>query len=79
MGKAAIICSNYKEEILYLMSLLNSFVIRMVFDLNLKSKNEKEYLIPIKGIKEYFRVPLITEKNQFIKDEVIKCTEEMLF
>ena len=27
MGKAAIICSNYKEEILYLMSLLNSFVI----------------------------------------------------
>lgn len=50
----------------------------MVFDLNLKSKNEKEYLIPIKGIKEYFRVPLITEKNQFIKDEVIKYTEEML-
>ena len=78
MGKAAIICSNYKEEILYLLSLLNSFVLNMVFELNLKSKNEKEYLIPIKGIKEYFRVPLISEKNQSLKDEVIKLTEEML-
>jgi len=32
----------------------------------------------VKAIKEFVRVPKITERNQFIKDEIIKRTEEML-
>lgn len=78
MGKAVIICSDHKREILYLFSLLNSAITRLVLTLNLKSENEKEYLIPIKAIKEFIKIPKVTETNQFLKDEIIKMAEEML-
>jgi len=78
MGKAPIICSNHKKEILYLFSLLNSPITKLILISNLKSEHEKEYLVPIKAIKEFINVPKITESNQFIKGEIIKGTEEML-
>lgn len=78
MGKASIICSNRKDEILYLLSLLNSPTTKLVLVTSCKSENEKEYLIPIKAIKEFVRVPKITEDNQHIKDEITKQTQEML-
>jgi len=78
MGKAGIICSNCKNEILYLFSLLNSSITRLILRSNLKSEHEKEYLVPIKAIKEFIAVPKINESNQFIKDEIIERTEEML-
>ena len=78
MGKACIICSNNKNEILYLLALLNSPVNHFILNINLKSETEKEFLIPIKGVKEFVRVPRIGKHNQHIKDEIIKRTEEML-
>ncbi|GAI21768.1 unnamed protein product, partial [marine sediment metagenome] len=78
MGKASIICSNNKNETLYLFSLLNSPVAKLILEIHLKIEQEKEYLTPIKAIKQFVRVPKITKDNQFIKDEIIKCTEEIL-
>ncbi len=78
MGKAPIICSNHKKEILYLFSLLNSPITKLILISNLKSEHEKEYLVPIKAIKEFINVPKITESKQFIKGEIIKGTKEML-
>ena len=70
--------SENKKEILYLFSLLNSSTITSVLISNLRSEHEKNLLVSTTAIKEYVRVPKITEDDQLIKDEIIKCTEEML-
>jgi hypothetical protein len=72
MGKACIICSNNKDEILYLMFLLNSQINKWILMSNLKNENEKDYLIPIKAIKEYICVPKISVSSLFIKEGIIK-------
>jgi hypothetical protein len=73
-----IITSDNREEILYLLSLLNSTTIRRVLEGMLRSETEKDLLIGIKTVKEFVRVPKITENNQFIKGEIIKRTGELL-
>lgn len=73
-----IITSNNKNELLYLLSLLNSKIIRALFMRTLKSENEKDILVGIKTIKEFVRVPKINEDNQFIKDEIIGQTDQIL-
>ncbi len=78
MGKAGIICSNNKTEILYLFSLLNSPLSRLVLEKMASSETEKEYLVPIKAVKEIVRVPIITCENSRIKSEVIKRTADMI-
>jgi len=70
--------SENKKEILYLFSLLNSPTITSVLNSNLRSEQEKNLLVSTTAIKEYVRVPKITEDNQLIKDEIIKHTEEIL-
>ncbi|MEK7309427.1 MAG: N-6 DNA methylase [Planctomycetota bacterium] len=72
--------SNNRNEILYLLSILNSPIIGMVLKLNLKVENEDKlnFLLGVRVLKEFVRVPKITEHNQHIKDEVVKRTEEML-
>ena len=44
----------------------------------LRNDNEKGILLGIKAIKEFVRVPKINEKNQHIKDEIIKMAQAML-
>jgi hypothetical protein len=78
MGKASIICSSKKSEVLYLFSLLNSSLSQFILQAKIRSEAEKEYLVPIKAIKEFVRVPKIARNNQHIKDEIIRKTEEML-
>jgi len=73
-----LISSDNKNEMLYIFSLLNSELNRFVFNNLLKSENEKDILLGIKAIKEFVRVPKINKGNQYIKDEIIKCTEELL-
>ncbi|MFZ2969777.1 MAG: hypothetical protein WA063_01370, partial [Minisyncoccia bacterium] len=75
---SVLISSDNKKEILYLLALLNSNISIKIFDCLLRNENEKDILIGIKTIKQFIRVPKITEDNQFIKDEIIKRTEEML-
>ncbi len=73
-----LISSNNKKEILYLFVLLNSNLSIKIFECLLRNENEKDILIGIKTVKQFVRVPKITEDNQFIKNEIIKRTEEML-
>jgi len=73
-----IISSDNKNELLYLFSLLNSSLIRTIIERNLRTESEKDILVGIKAIKEYVRIPNITKENQFIKDEIIRQTGEML-
>jgi len=67
-----------KEELYYLFALLNSGVINLILDSNLKSEQEKDLLVSTTAVKEFVRVPQIGEHNEFIKDEIIKYTQEML-
>lgn len=78
MGKASIICSDNKDEIEYLLALLNSPVSSLVLNSLAKNVNEKEFLVPIRAIKEFIRVPKINATNQKIKEEIIKKTDEIL-
>lgn len=73
-----LISSNNKEEMLYLFALLNSSLIRLILNKLLRSETEKDLLLGIRTIKNYFRVPKINEKNQLIKKEIIKRAKELL-
>jgi len=72
------IASNSKNEILYLLSILNSSISIILIDNLLRSENEKDILLGLSSIKQFIRIPKITKDNQFIKGEIIKRTEEML-
>ena len=69
--------SENKTELLYLFALLNSSLIRYLLESYLKNENEKNLQISTSAIKEFVRVPLITEKNQFIKDEIIQLADKI--
>ena len=44
----------------------------------LKNENEKNLLIPVRAVRDFVRVPLITPKNKHIKKEIIERTGQML-
>jgi hypothetical protein len=72
--------SNNKKELLYLFGILNSSISWFLIYNILKNENEETLTVALslKSVKSEFRIPKITKENQFIKDEVIKCAEEML-
>jgi hypothetical protein len=75
-----LISSNNKNEILYLFSLLDAKVQLLLINNLFRIENEDKLsiLLGIKLIKGQIRIPKIAKDNQFIKDEIIKRTEEML-
>ena len=73
-----IISSNDKKEILMLLSLLNSKLSNFIFYFYLKLANEKDMLCGIKSIKQFIRVPKITENNKYLKEEIVIQTQKML-
>lgn len=77
-NQSLVIASNNYNEMLYLLGLLNSNLNLFVLERNLKLPNEAIYLVSIKSIKQYIRIPKITSENQFIKDEIIKTMEQLL-
>lgn len=77
-NQSLVIASNSRKEIVYLLALLNSPITRLVLEKNLKQEYEKDFLVSIKAIKKYVRVPQIIPKNRHIKKEIIKRTEQML-
>jgi hypothetical protein len=66
------------KEILYLFAILNSPVVNLILKLNLKSEHEKDYLISTSAIKQFVRVPKITQDSYSLKDDIVQRTEEML-
>jgi len=72
------ITSNNKSEILYLFALLNSGVSKLILRNNLTSENERSLFVAITSIKQFIRIPKITEFNQFTKDKIIKLTDQLL-
>jgi hypothetical protein len=70
--------SRNKQELLYLLSILNTQINLKLLNSLLRSENEKDLLISMASVKEFIRVPKITKDNQSIKDEVIKLTENLL-
>jgi hypothetical protein len=42
------------------------------------SENEKSFLVSISSVKKFIKVPLITERNLAIKQEIISKAEEMI-
>lgn len=70
--------SENKDEVLYLFSLFNSPIIQFVLSSNLRSENEKDFLVSTTAVKEFVRVPKINDKNFVVKKEIIKLTEKML-
>jgi hypothetical protein len=79
MSDQQFIASNNRNELLYLMSLLNAKCNTVLFNKLFSVSNEKlGIFIVIKRIKEFIRIPRITSKNQKLKDAIIKKTEAML-
>ena len=70
--------SKNKQELFYLLSLLNSAVNLKLLNSLLKNENEKDLLVSLASVKEYIRIPKIKDDNKNIKGEIIKQTEEML-
>lgn len=73
-----IISSNDKREILMLLAILNSKVSEFIFYFYLKLANEKDLLCGIKPIKQFIRIPKITDNNKHLEEEIIKQTQKML-
>lgn len=73
-----IISSNNKNELLFFLSLLNFKLNKHILESYAKSSSEKLMIVSIKSIKQFIRVPKITTKNQHIKDEIIRSTEDLL-
>jgi len=71
--------SENKQELFYLLSLLNSCVTKKIVEMfKLDNESKREIMVSSSLIKKEIRVPKITEKNQHIKDEIIRQTEEFL-
>lgn len=64
--------SSNREEILYLFSLLNSKINFFLLKELLFSNNEKDLLLSLSSIKDFIKIPIITNQNLKIKKEIIK-------
>lgn len=73
-----LISSNNKNEILYILSLLNSTITKYILTKLLSNENEKSFQVGIKIIKEFCRVPKINKLNEHIKKEIISVTLDLL-
>ena len=73
-----LISSDSKDELLYLFGCLNSKLIIQVLEKLLRNENEKNYLLAIKSIKQYVRIPKITTENQHTKRNIIHFSEKLL-
>jgi len=74
------IASDNKEEIFYLLAILNSKVTKFLLDNFIKVENEdtRTILVSIQIIKDQIRIPKIDDSNLFIKNEIIKKIEEII-
>ena len=74
------ISSDNKEELLYLLALLNSSINRFVMEQFLKLHGEKDLLVQINFVKEFIRIPNFVgnEKVKQLKADVVNQIEQLL-
>ncbi|MDD5696612.1 MAG: Eco57I restriction-modification methylase domain-containing protein [Candidatus Pacebacteria bacterium] len=77
-NQSLLVGSNAKDELMFYFALLNSSITKIILEENQKQENEKDYLIPLRAVKELVRIPKINDENRSIKKEIIKRVEEML-
>lgn len=77
-NQSLLISSNNKQEIYFLFSILNSDISLKVLSMFTQLPNESKYIVALSSIKELIRIPKITDKNQHIKEEIIKQTGYLL-
>lgn len=77
-NQSLLVSSNSEDELLYLFALLNSSINKLVLEKNLKQENEKNYLIPLRAVKSYIRIPNLVGNNAYIKKEVIDLCKKLL-
>ncbi|HUS86207.1 MAG TPA: N-6 DNA methylase [Bacteroidales bacterium] len=73
-----LISSDNKREIFYIFSLLNSTITKFILWKLLSNENEKSFQVGIKIIKEFCRVPIISDSYKIIKEEIIYQAENLL-
>lgn len=73
-----VISSDNNKEMLYLLSILNSSIIKIFLEKLFKTESEKDILLGIKTIKEFVRVPKITKENLHLKNKIIELTKKLL-
>jgi hypothetical protein len=73
-----IISSNNNSEIKFLLSLLNSKLMNLLFNKYLRLENEKSILLGIKSIKEYLRIPILNEINLKHKTGIISLADKII-
>ncbi len=66
------------NEIYFLFAILNSPVTDFVLKRLLKSEHEKNLQISTSSVKEFIKLPKITDFNKNIKEKIIKLTEEFI-
>ena len=77
-NQSLMLSSNNRNELLFLLGLFNSTSSLFMLEKALKMPNESMYIVAMKSIKKYIRIPRITAKNQKLKDNIITLTESML-
>ena len=66
------------NEIYYLFAILNSPITDFILNRLLKSEHEKNLQISTSSVKEFIKLPEITNFNKNIKEKIIKLTEEFI-
>lgn len=73
------ISSDNKDELLYLLALLNSKLNTYILNLYVKNEHEKSKLYSLKSVKNFVRVPIIdTAEKEQKKQKVIQLAQELL-
>jgi len=70
--------SDNKSELLYLFSLFNSLVNMLILNSLLRSENEKDLLISTTSIKEFVRIPVVSDGSQRVKLKIQDLAENLL-
>ncbi|MDD3744783.1 MAG: TaqI-like C-terminal specificity domain-containing protein, partial [Lentimicrobiaceae bacterium] len=77
-NQSLLISSDDENEILYLLALLNSKIVKNHFSKLFQIENEVKYYVSIKRMKQYFRVPKINSKNNQQKVKLINNMRTIL-
>jgi len=77
-NQSLMLSSDNRSELLFLLGFFNSSLLLFMLEKALKMPNESMYIMAMKSIKKYVRIPRITAKHQKLKDKIIALTESML-